>query len=451
MLTRVREALRAKADDSEFMTDLNASTLHGARPLAHGILWSTVAFLLCACVWANRAELDEVTLGQGQVIPSSKVQVVQNLEGGIVAEILVEPGQIVRKDQALMRIDDTRFSSSFQESAAKDDALRMRIARLEAEALAGRFVPPADLQRDKAELVAHERAVFDSRRRDLQASLAVLERQSEQRAQELAEMQARAAQLAHSYDLVQEELAITRRAADQNVFPKVQLIRLERQANDLKGELEAAHLSMPRLQAALDEVRRKAEQITAEFQAAASRELSEARAEQSIVSASKVALEDRLARTTVRAPLAGIIKQVRVNTIGGVVQPGMDLVEIVPLEDSLLVEARVRPADIAFLRPGLEAMVKLTAYDFSVYGGLEGTVEHISADAIIDERPGVRPESYYLVRVRTARGGRGAGDRQLRIIPGMQATVDIRTGQKTVMQYLLKPVLRAKQTALRER
>src|ERR1044072_2133700 len=147
----------------------------------------------------------------------------------------------------------------------------------------------------------------------------------------------------------------------------------------------------------------------------------------------------------------GTVKQVKVNTIGGVVQPGMDLVEIVPLEDSLLVEARVRPADIAFLRPGLEAMVKLTSYDFSIYGGLEGIVEHISADAIVDERPGVRPESYYLVRVRTSRSGRGAGDKHLRIIPGMQATVDIRTGHKSVLQYLLKPVLRAKQTALRER
>lgn len=437
--------------DSEFMTDVNAATWHGARPLAHWILWSTLAFLLVAVLWASRARLDEVTLGHGQVIPSSRVQVVQNLEGGIIAEILVEPGQVVHKGQPLMRLDDTRFSSSYLEGAAKDDALRIRIARLEAEAALGAFIPPEDLQRDKADLVRHERAVFDSRHRDLQASLAVLDRQAEQRAQELAEMQAHAAQLEHSYDLVQQELAISRQAADQSVLPKVQLIRLERQANDLKGELEVARLSVPRLQAARDEVRRKSEQIAAEFRAAASRELSEARADQSIVSASKVALEDRLARTTVRAPLTGTIKQVRVNTIGGVVQPGMDLVEIVPLEDSLLVEARVRPADIAFLRPGLEAMVKLTAYDFSIYGGLQGTVEHISADAIIDDRPGARAESYYLVRVRTSRGGRGAGNQNLKIIPGMQATVDIRTGHKTVLQYLLKPILRAKQTALRER
>jgi adhesin transport system membrane fusion protein len=436
---------------SEFMTDVKAATVPGARPLAHWILWSTIAFLLVALIWASRAQLDEVTQGLGQVIPSSKIQVVQNLEGGIIAEILVEPGQIVHKDQPLMRIDDTRFSSSYLEGAAKDDALRVRIARLEAEATLGDFLPPLDLQRDKAELVRHERAVFDSRHRDLQASLAVLERQAAQRAQELSEMQAHAVQIEHSYALVQQELEITRQAVDQNVLPKVQLIRIERQVNDLKGELEVARLSMPRLQAAQGEVRRKAEQIAAEFRAAASRELSEARAEQSIVSATKVALEDRLARTTVRAPLTGTIKQVKVNTVGGVVQPGMDLVEIVPLEDSLLVEARVRPADIAFLRPGLAAMVKLSAYDFSIYGGLEGTVEHISADAIIDERPGARLDSYYLVRVRTSRGGRGASDKHLKIIPGMQATVDIRTGHKTVLQYLLKPVLRAKHTALRER
>ncbi|MFC4312736.1 HlyD family type I secretion periplasmic adaptor subunit [Steroidobacter flavus] len=429
----------------------HAEPLQNARPLAHWILWSTLAFFVIALLWASQAQLDEVTLGQGQVIPSSKIQVVQNLEGGIIAEILVEPGQVVNKGQTLMRIDDTRFSSSYQEGAAKDDSLRARIARLEAEASLGEFIAPADLQSRAVELVRHERAVFDARRRDLDASLAVLERQGEQRAQELSEVQTHAAQLEHSYDLVQQELAITRQAADQSVFPKVQLIRLERQANDLKGELDVARLSVPRLQAAMAEVRRRADQATAEFRSAASRELSEARAEQSVISATKVALEDRLARTTVRAPLTGTIKQVKVNTIGGVVQPGMDLVEIVPLEDSLLVEARVRPADIAFLRPGLPAMVKLTAYDFSIYGGLEGTVDHISADAILDERSAARPESYYLVRVRTSRGGRGAGDKHLKIIPGMQATVDIRTGHKTVLQYLLKPILRARQTALRER
>lgn len=430
----------------------DADSVSIARPGAHWILWGVVVFLLVGLVWAAHARLDEVTVGLGQVIPSSRVQVVQNLEGGIVAEILVAPGQSVRKGQLLMKIDDTRFSSSYLEGTAKDDALRARIARLEAEASGARgFSLPPDLRRSKPDLVRQEITLFDTRRRDLQASLDVLHQQFEQRSQELTEMQERGVQLSQSFDLVQKELRISRAAADKGVLPQIELIRVERQASDLEGQLKAARLAVPRLQSALQEVRQKSLQASAEFQAAASRELSEARAEQAIASASKLALEDRLDRTSVRAPLAGVIKQVKVNTIGGVVQPGMDLIEIVPVEDSLLIEARVKPADIAFLRPGLPAMVKLSAYDFSIYGGLEGQVEHVSADAIADDRPGVRPESYYLVRIRTTGSGRGAGGEPLKVLPGMQATVDVRTGQKTVLQYLLKPILRARQTALRER
>ncbi len=448
---RVWEALLPRIDDSEFMSETSAAAMRGAPARAHWILLASLAFVVVALGWAAWAEIDEVTVGQGQVIPSSKIQIVQNFEGGIVSEILAEPGQVVKKGQPLMRIDDTRFSSSYREGEAKDSALRTRIARLEAEASLKPFVPPPDLVRDKPELVQQEQELFDSRRRDFAAGLAVLQRQAEQRKQELAEIQARDTQLQHSYDLVLQELAMTRPAAEKGVISKVELVRLERQANDLSGELEVARLRVPRLMAAEREVREKTDQYVAEFRSAASRELSETRGDQSVVSASNVALVDRLARTTVRAPVAGTIKQVKVTTVGGVVQPGMDLIEIVPLDDTLLVEARVRPRDIAFLRPGLEAMVKLSAYDFSIYGGLSGRVEHISADAIVDDRPGVMPESYYLVRVRTSQGSHGAGERKLRVIPGMQATVDIRTGRRTVLQYLLKPVLRAKENALRER
>jgi len=450
-LARMMRALGSRHDDSAFMTDPSMAALQGARREAHWILWSTLAFLAVALTWAGLATMDEVTVGQGQVIPSGRVQIVQNLEGGIVSEIFVEPGQMVTKGQALMRIDDKRFSSSYQEGDARDAALRARIARLSAEADLMPFTAPANLEKDKPELVLQERELYDSRHRDFEAGLAVLRRQAEQRRQELTEMESRVARLQESYALVQQELAMTRPAAEKGVISRVDLIRLERQANDLKGELEIAGLGVPRLRTAEREVTQKSEQFAAEFRAQASRELSEARAEQSVVSASKVALEDRLDRTVVRAPVAGTVKQVKVNTVGGVVQPGMDLIEIVPVDETLLVEARVRPADIAFIRPGLEAMIKLSAYDFSIYGGIDGTVEHISADVIVDDRPGARAESYYLVRVRTRHGSHGAGDRYLKIIPGMQATVDIRTGRKTVLQYLLKPILRAKQTALRER
>lgn len=450
-LKRALRALQPRHDDGEFVTDPVAHALQGPRPEAHWILLGTVAFMGVALVWASIAKLDEVTVGQGQVIPSSKVQVVQNLEGGIVSEIMVEPGESVEQGQALMRIDDTRFSSSYLEGDSKDGALRARIARLEAEAGLAPFAPPADLERDKPQLVQQERELYESRHRDFAAGLAVLRRQAEQRRQELAEMEARVVRLRQSFDLVQQELAMMRPAAEKGVVSRVDLIRLERQANDLNGELEVARLTVPRLRAAEQEVQQKKDQYVADFRAQASRELSDTRAEHSAVSANNLALEDRLDRTVVRAPVAGTVKQVKVNTVGGVVQPGMDLVEIVPTDDALLVEARVRPSDIAFLKPGLDAMVKLSAYDFSIYGGIEGVVEHISADAIVDDRPGARPEAYYLVRVRTLNGSHGAGGMPLKILPGMQATVDIRTGRKTVLQYLLKPVLRAKQTALRER
>jgi adhesin transport system membrane fusion protein len=437
--------------DREFVTSPIADALQGARPEARWILWATAAFVLVAVGWASFATLDEVTVAQGQVIPSSKVQVVQNLEGGIVSEILVQPGDAVTRGQALMRIDDKRFSSSYLEGDAKDGALRSRIARLEAEASLKPFVPPADLEHDKPDLVRQERDLYDTRRRDFEAGLAVLRRQQEQREQERAEMEARVDRLSNSLELVQQELAMVRPAVEKAVVSRVELLRLERQASDLDGELKEARLAVPRLRAAEQECAQKVDQYVADSRSKASSELSDARAEQSVVSANKVALEDRLDRTVVRAPVAGTVKQVKVNTVGGVVQPGMDLVEIVPADDALLVEARVRPADIAFLRPGLDAMVKQSAYDFSIYGGLEGVVEHISADAIIDERPGVRPDAYYLVRVRTRGPSHDAHNGGLRILPGMQATVDIRTGRRTVLQYLMKPILRAKQTALRER
>jgi adhesin transport system membrane fusion protein len=254
-----------------------------------------------------------------------------------------------------------------------------------------------------------------------------------------------------SYNLVAQELAMTRPLVPQGAVSEVDVLRLERQANDLKGELTATRLALPRLEAAYREVRQKIEETTAHFRADAMKDLNLARAEQTALSAANTALEDRVSRTLVRAPLAGIVKQIKVNTVGGVVQPGSDLLEIVPLEDTLLIEARVRPADIAFLHPGQEAMVKLSAYDFSIYGGFPATLEHISADTIMPERPGERQESYYQIRVRTRQNHPSGKAEAVAILPGMVATVDIKTGQKTILHYLMKPIIKTKETAFRER
>jgi adhesin transport system membrane fusion protein len=440
-----------RAGDTEFMRESAAAVMEGPHRLSHYILWATVAFLVIGVIWASLAIVDEVTVAEGKVIPSSQVQIVQNLEGGIVSEILVKVGQIVQKDQAIMRIDDTRFTASSHEGRAKDQALIARICRLLAEANNTSFVAPAQLQKDNPQLLAEEKSLFESRQRELQANIAVLNRQAEQRRQEFTEKQSRETQVQQSYNLVAQELAMTRPLVPQGAASEVDVLRLERQANDLKGELTAARLAQPRLEAAYREVRQKIEEATAHFRADAMKDLNLARAEQTALSAANTALEDRVSRTLVRAPLDGIVKRIKVNTVGGVVQPGSDLLEIVPLDDTLLIEARVRPSDIAFLHPGQEAMVKLSAYDFSIYGGFPATLEHISADTIMPERPGEKQESYYQIRVRTRQNHPSGKAEAVTILPGMVATVDIKTGQKTILHYLMKPIIKTKETAFRER
>ncbi|MDT5342865.1 MAG: rane fusion protein adhesin transport system [Mycobacterium sp.] len=440
-----------RAGDTEFMRESAAAVMEGPHRLSHYILWATVAFLVIGVIWASLAIVDEVTVAEGKVIPSSQVQIVQNLEGGIVSEILVKVGQIVQKDQAIMRIDDTRFTASSHEGRAKDQALIARICRLSAEANNTSFVAPAQLQKDNPQLLAEEKSLFESRQRELQANIAVLNRQAEQRRQEFTEKQSRETQVQQSYNLVAQELAMTRPLVPQGAASEVDVLRLERQANDLKGELTATRLAQPRLEAAYREVRQKIEEATAHFRADAMKDLNLARAEQTALSAANTALEDRVSRTLVRAPLDGIVKRIKVNTVGGVVQPGSDLLEIVPLDDTLLIEARVRPSDIAFLHPGQEAMVKLSAYDFSIYGGFPATLEHISADTIMPERPGEKQESYYQIRVRTRQNHPSGKAEAVTILPGMVATVDIKTGQKTILHYLMKPIIKTKETAFRER
>jgi adhesin transport system membrane fusion protein len=300
-------------------------------------------------------------------------------------------------------------------------------------------------------LVAEERKLYQSRRSELQANLAILKQQVDQKRQELTEKRARQAQLQESRGLIGKELAMLRPMAQQGVVSEMEVLRLERQSSDLQGELDATRLAIPRLESALREAQQKIDELGARFRADAAKDLSQARADQTALSAANAALDDRVTRTLVKAPLAGTVKQIKVNTVGGVVQPGMDILEIVPDDDTLLIEAKVKPADIAFLHPGQEALVKLTAYDFSIYGGFPATLEHISADSITPDKPGDKPDSYYLIRVRTKSNHPSGRKDPVAIIPGMVATVDIRTGRKTVLHYLLKPIIKTRDMALRER
>lgn len=437
-----------KKEDKDFLSDVNAATLYGVDRRSHWILWLAFAFFAVALIWANYAVLDEVTRGTGKIIPSSQIQVVQNLEGGIVSEILVKEGDLVEKGQALMRLDDVRFSSSYKETKLKYYELLVNTARLSAEASGEPFQPPEEAAERYPSLAGNANRLYDSRRNELDANLSILQEQVRQKKQELLALDAKKSQLSRSYSLLKQELNMSEPLVKEGVLSEVELLRLKRAANDLLGDWEGTSLSIPRVQSALDETLNKIEEQKIRFRTEAMRELNETKAELDRVSEGILALEDRVTRTRVTSPVKGTVKQIKVTTVGGVIQPGMDLMEIVPLEDQLLVEAQIRPRDIAFLRPGQDATVKLTAYDFSIYGGLEAKLEHISADTILNKED---EESYYLIRLRTEKNYLDKNGEQLHIIAGMIAEVDILTGKKSVLDYLLKPVLKAQQRALRER
>jgi adhesin transport system membrane fusion protein len=418
-----------------------------AHPLSHVILWTTVCFFTMALIWADYSTLDEVTRGTGRVIPSRHVQVVQNLEGGIVSEILVKEGDQVNTNQVLLRIDDTRFASSYRESQVTSATLQAKIVRLTAESQGKPFKLPQNLTPAQTEPFLNEQALARSREQELQSQIEVLTQEITQKKQEIKELASRQQQLQQSYELAQKELNITEPLVKKGVMSEVDLLRLQREASSIKAELEGARLHIPRAEAAVTEAERKIEELQMSFRTKALGDLNEIKAESSRLTESKRALEDRVIRTAVRSPVKGTVKRLKITTIGGVVQPGMDLVEIVPSEDKLLIEAQIRPSDIAFLHPGESAMVKFTAYDFSIFGGLRASLEHISADTITNERG----ESFFLIRLRTERNYLGTKAKPLPIITGMTVNVDILTGKKTLLDYLLKPIKKAQEQALRER
>lgn len=420
------------------------------RPLPRGLdamILALSAMVFSFVAWSAWAVIEEVTRGEGRIIPASKIQLVQNLEGGIVRHLGVHEGDRVNAGDVLLRIDPTQAGSSLGEARLRMFGLRTQIARLRAE------IEDSDLSFDKEiadavpELIGRQRQHFQERQRELKASLAVLSAQQKQRAQEIRELTAKIKRQSRAKEIAEAELAILRPLAAKRAVSRANVLEAERKLNEAAGSLEAAELALPRIKAQLQEVRERRLEKLAAFRSEALQQLTRARVELAALQQASKGQADTLARTTVRAPVKGIVKTVHVTTIGQVVAPGSDLVEIVPLDDTLLVEARVRPSDIAFLRPGQEALVKLTAYDFSLYGGLKGRLEQIGADSVTNDKG----ETYYLVRVRTTTSTLRHGGEDLPIIPGMVAQVDVKTGSKTVLTYLTKPLTRMRQEALQER
>ncbi|TXG94521.1 MAG: HlyD family type I secretion periplasmic adaptor subunit [Rhodocyclaceae bacterium] len=436
---------REEIEAVDFATDADLAMLR-QEPLRARVLLRTIGIVVVLfLLWAALAQLDEVTRGEGKVIPSKQLQVLQSIDGGLVSEILVKEGDVVNPNQLLIKIDETRFVSSVKENQAQYLGLVAKAARLRAISEGKPFVPPPDVLKADPSIVQQERQFFEARNDELNAAISIARQQLAQRHQELNEAQAKKAQAAQGYDLTSKELSVTRPLISSGAVSEVELLRLERDVSRYRGEREMAAAQISRIQAAINEAQRKIEEVELTFRNEASKELSETMAKLNSLAEGSVALSDRVKQSSIRSPVKGTVKRLLVNTVGGVVQPGKDMIEIVPLEDALLLEAKVQPRDIAFLRPGQPVMVKFTAYDFSIYGGLDGTLEHIGADSVMDEKG----NAFYTVRVRTSKPG--FGDANLPIIPGMVAEVDILTGKKSVLAYLIKPVLRAKSVALTER
>jgi adhesin transport system membrane fusion protein len=406
----VFQRLLARGDahrDAAFMADVKAAMQGRASSSTNVGLYVLAAFLGVATYWAATASLDIVTVGQGTVIPSSKVQMIQNLEGGILAELPVREGQTVEKGQVVARISDVRFASDYRDNRARYLSLLARIARLTAEVQGTALAFPQDVRAERPDLIRNETELYLSRRKGLEELIAVLKR---------------------SHEMVSRELEMSIPLVAKGAMSEVEILRLRRQVNELDGQVaDKRNL----------------------FVADAQRDLTATKGDLASMAESIQASKDRMVRTTVRSPMRGMVKKLNIMTIGGVIQPGSNIMEVVPLEDTLLIETHVQPDDIGFVRVGQEANVKITAFDFSIYGGLPGTVEVVSADAIVDDN--VKNQTYYKVMVRTRSNHLEWKDGPLLIIPGMTATADILTGKRTVLQYLLKPVLKTTGTALRER
>ena len=434
-------------DELRFMSEVDAA-LHRRGHRWIYVLAVTIYLMVGSfLVWAHFAILDEVTRGNGQVIPSQRVQVIQNLEGGILEETLVRENQIVNKGDILIRISNELAQSTLKDAASQALSHQAAIARLKAEASGEEPNFPDEVKIKAPHLIRDQMGIYSARQDQLTQELNILKSQYTQRIQEANEMGMRRNQVSSDLKLALEQMNIAKPLMEKNVYPKVEYLSLERAVVSLRGDLQTLGAAIPRTQQAAQEIKERQAQRLAEYKAVALEEMNKHQFELESILHTLAAGQDRVTRTDVRSPVRGTIKQVILNTVGGVIKPGEPIMEIVPLDDTLLIEANIIPADIAFLHPGQKAMIKITAYDFSIYGGLEGSLEQISADTIENQKG----ESFFKVKLRTTSNALTYKGEKLPIIPGMTASVDILTGKKSVLDYLLKPILKAKQNALRER
>jgi adhesin transport system membrane fusion protein len=446
-LKKANKPVEYTEKDYDFMNSLSSAILEQSPSRVSKVIKIWIITIFLFVLWASLAEIDEITRGDGDVIPYGQNQVIQNLEGGIVDTILVKEGETVKRGQVILKINNAKSISSSRTNEMKFHELQAKRLRLYAEANQLKF---KEIETTFPELKAQirlARELYDSSKLEFRAKDNSFAQQIEQRKQEYKEAKAKVRSLKKSLEYVSEEISMTAPMVREGVKSKVDFLKLKREANGIENDIEAAQLSLPRLASAITEYRQKRIESKQLFINNSKKELNEVTAELSRLKTQQIEFSDQVDRTMVKSPVDGIVQKLFINTVGGVIKPGDDLVEIVPTNEKLFLEIKIKPSDIAFLHPGAEAKVKVSAYDFAIHGGLVGKIVNISPDTITDKEE----NTFYLIQIETAQNYLGTKEHPLNIIPGMTVSVDIVTGQKTVMQYILKPILKSKQYVFSER
>ncbi|MEZ5892035.1 MAG: HlyD family type I secretion periplasmic adaptor subunit [Parvularculaceae bacterium] len=427
--------------------------IDGALPIepakaAQYLLYIIAGLVVLTLAWASLARLDRVTRGQGWVVTSNQLQELQSLEGGIIKEVLVAAGEKVMAGQTLVKLDPTQMNAAFVSGQEGYNALVAKVARLESEAVLAPLTFPAGFEQAAGQSAANERQLYDARQEELEASLSIEENKLDQRKKAHEDAQVAFDTAREASALAAEEYNIMQRLVSKGIEPQVELLRARQRDAQARGDMQRAEIGVSRIESEIAEAEGEIERIRKTFMASAADELNKAKAELEELKGQLPALQDKVARTDVKAPVAGVINRVLVTTIGGVAQPGETIVELVPSEDSLLVEAKVKPSDIGFLHVGQDARVSISAFDSSIYGQLDGKIETISADAIPDEKTGDR---FYKITVRTTAEALKSSKGDLKIMPGMAADVAVLNGKRSVLAYMIKPFTQVGSKALRDK
>jgi len=442
-----RRKVSVNEEELKFLNSRSAAMLEETALRSRIFLWVLILTIVVAIFWMDRTLVDEVVKGSGKIVPSGRIKSIQNLEGGIIQEIMVKEGDSVKKGEKLLKIEDIFFSSSHTKNRLKYDELYAKLLRLKAEAFSTSFILPEKKAKGFVDLVEKERNLYESNRKELDRNLAVVRAQITQHHDKLAEFKESQVELQEEMELVQQQLDINIPLLERKIVSEVDFLKLKQEKNNVQQELTKTRHAIKSMHAIIEEANNTLEGTKLAFENRAKEQLNSIHAELRRIEASQLALKDKVKRTLVRSPVNGVVKNMYVNTIGGVVQPGSKIMDILPTGDTLLVEVRIHPKDIAFIYPEQRAVIKVTAYDFSIYGGLNGKIVRISPDSTT-ETDGV---TYYNVWIETDKNYLGTKESPLKLIPGMVVYSDIVTGKKSILDYILGPLLKTTENAFKER